>query len=155
MSQSLERGYITQAYNNNESDGTCCLIALIHEGKVSVASIGDSTALLLSQGGQMIELTNEHTPNRYDEYIRVQQAGGRLLHLSSSLRVEGVLQVTRSIGDKDFKQYLSSVPEICSMNIKANDQVLILSSDGIFEKIPKEEIHLHISSLRARGLTLP
>jgi serine/threonine protein phosphatase PrpC len=95
--------------------------ALIHQGKLSIANIGDSTAFLISQGGYITELTSEQTPNRMDEYLRICQNGGKVIQQGNSLRVEGALAVTRSIGDKEFKNVLSSEPETLTVQLKNQD----------------------------------
>lgn len=56
------------------------------------------------------------------------------------MRVEQVLAVSRSIGDKDFKRFIISDPEITSMDISYLDSILILATDGIFKSFGKEEL---------------
>ena len=46
-------------------------------------------------------------------------------------RVDGKLTVTRAIGDVDLKKFIISEPEITQMTIEEDDDLLVLSSDGI------------------------
>ena len=46
-------------------------------------------------------------------------------------RVDGELTVTRAIGDRDLKKFIISEPEITQMTIEEDDDLLVLSSDGI------------------------
>ena len=47
-------------------------------------------------------------------------------------RVDGNLAVSRAIGDIQYKTYLIPEPETVTKEIQEEDDVLILSTDGIF-----------------------
>lgn len=53
-------------------------------------------------------MTQDHTPERADESKRIQELGGVIL----KKRVGGEINVSRAIGDKYYKPYISSEPEI-------------------------------------------
>lgn len=57
------------------ADGTTCLLALIVNCKLTIANLGDSSALLV-RNNQMIELTSEQVPSRIDEYQRIIDRNG-------------------------------------------------------------------------------
>lgn len=63
----------------------------------------------------MIELTSEQTLSRIDEYQRILNQNGQIVPADSELRVQGIVNITRSIGDIELKQYLSAEPEIVSV----------------------------------------
>lgn len=50
------------------------------------------------------ELTRDHHPDRDDERIRVETAGGYVLELGGVARVNGQLAISRAIGDVSFKR---------------------------------------------------
>lgn len=50
------------------------------------------------------ELTKDHHPNREDEKIRVEAAGGYVTEWAGVPRVNGQLAVSRSIGDVPYKR---------------------------------------------------
>jgi serine/threonine protein phosphatase PrpC len=54
----MDAGFLKVAKSKNYSDGTTCLMALINNGVLTVANVGDSSALLV-RNGQMVELTSE------------------------------------------------------------------------------------------------
>jgi serine/threonine protein phosphatase PrpC len=56
------------------------------------------------------------------------------------MRVQGVLAVTRAIGDIAYKDYISSEPEVVSIQISPQDQFLILSTDGLYKSFSKEYV---------------
>jgi serine/threonine protein phosphatase PrpC len=65
------------------------------------------------------------------------------------MRVQGVLAVTRAIGDIAYREYISSEPEISQIQITPQDQFLILSTDGLFKSYSKEYVARKVVQLRA------
>ena len=59
----------------------------------------------------MQKLTNEQTPNREDEHIRILQSNGLITMKNGVARVDGSIAVSRAIGDIQYKQFLISEPE--------------------------------------------
>ena len=47
-------------------------------------------------------------------------------------RVDGSIAVSRAIGDIQYKQFLISEPETETHQIQPDDDLLILSTDGLF-----------------------
>ena len=70
------------------------------------------------------------------------------------MRVQGVLAVSRAIGDINYKDYISSEPEISSIQISHQDQLLILSTDGLYKCYSKSHVANKILELRQKGLSL-
>lgn len=50
------------------------------------------------------ELTRDHHPDRDDEKVRVESAGGYVLQWGGVSRINGQLAVSRAIGDVSFKR---------------------------------------------------
>lgn len=88
------------------------------------------------------ELTRDHHPDRDDERIRVETAGGYVLELGGVPRVNGQLAISRAIGDVSFKSYgVISAPEVTDWQpLTANDSYLVAASDGIFEKLSLQDV---------------
>ncbi|KAH0884293.1 hypothetical protein HID58_060389 [Brassica napus] len=88
------------------------------------------------------ELTKDHHPNREDEKNRVEAAGGYVTEWAGVSRVNGQLAVSRAIGDLTFKSYgVISAPEVLDWQpLLANDSYLVVSSDGIFEKLKVQDV---------------
>ncbi len=49
------------------------------------------------------------------------------------------MAVTRAIGDRRLKQYVSAVPEISMRQLQAEDEFLILASDGVWDVLSNQE----------------
>jgi serine/threonine protein phosphatase PrpC len=73
----------------------------------------------------MRKITVDHTPNRVDERERIINNNGFISNKGGVCRVDGEIAVSRAIGDKNE-------PEVMSYNITDDDDLLILSTDGIF-----------------------
>ncbi len=54
----LDLDFLSLAKDQNLSDGTTCLLALITDCKLTIANLGDSSAILI-RNNQMLELTSE------------------------------------------------------------------------------------------------
>ncbi|KAK9086974.1 hypothetical protein Syun_029368 [Stephania yunnanensis] len=88
------------------------------------------------------ELTTDHHPDRYDERLRVEAAGGYVVDWSGIPRVNGELAVSRAIGDVSFKSYgVTSTPEVTDWQpLTTNDSYLVVASDGIIEKQTTQDV---------------
>ena len=88
------------------NDGTTAVTAVIHGGKVYVANAGDSRAIVVQKGGKTKFMSIDHKPNREDEERRIKALGGKVIHWGR-WRVQGVLAVSRAIGDVALQPYVS------------------------------------------------
>jgi serine/threonine protein phosphatase PrpC len=59
--------------------------------------------------------------------------------------VEGVLAVSRAIGDLNLKPYVTCDPEITTHSLSPEDQYLILASDGLWDVMSNEEVGTFIT----------
>lgn len=50
-------------------------------------------------------------------------------------RIQGSLAVSRGIGDRNLKQWVTAEPETKSLKIKPECEFLILASDGLWDKV--------------------
>ena len=73
--------------------------------------------------------------------------------MRNKLRVQGVLALTRSIGDVQYKSYIINEPETQSYQLSPQDDLLILSSDGLFNCFTKESVVRKVLRLRSAGLS--
>ena len=62
-----------------DRSGSCAVVAFIIEKRVFVVNVGDSRAILSSDGGNFaINLSVDHKPNDDDEQKRILDAGGKV-----------------------------------------------------------------------------
>jgi protein phosphatase 2C len=77
--------------------GSTAVVAVVTPDKIIVSNCGDSRAVLCRSGGA-IPLSSDHKPDRPDELLRVEAAGGRVIYWDGP-RVLGVLAMSRAIGE--------------------------------------------------------
>ncbi|XP_043115369.1 protein phosphatase, Mg2+/Mn2+ dependent, 1Lb [Puntigrus tetrazona] len=121
--------------------GTTCLVALLSEKELTVANVGDSRAVLCDQDGNAVPLSHDHKPYQLKERKRIKKAGG-FISFNGSWRVQGVLAMSRSLGDYPLKNLnvLTPDPDVLTFDLdKLQPQFMILASDGLWDAFSNEE----------------
>ncbi|XP_033763927.1 integrin-linked kinase-associated serine/threonine phosphatase 2C-like [Pecten maximus] len=120
-------------------DGTTVSIVLVVNDTVYTANLGDSQVFLCRQKEDKhipIHLTTVHNPSAYEERIRIQKAGGSV----KEGRVMGVLDVSRSIGDGQYKKHgVTCLPDMKKCQLTQNDRYLLIACDGLWKAFSPEE----------------
>ncbi|XP_058197311.1 probable protein phosphatase 2C 51 isoform X1 [Rhododendron vialii] len=151
----IDTEFSREAFDHGYVSGSTGTVVLLVDSQMLVASVGDSKALLCSAktknalGNEGIpsmvleveELTRDHHPDRDDERARIEAAGG-FVRSWGVPRVNGILAVSRAIGDVYLKRYgVSPVPEVIDWrHLTANDSYLVVASDGIFESLSPQNV---------------
>ncbi|XP_051165445.1 FK506-binding protein 5-like [Leptopilina boulardi] len=121
----------------NINSGSTAVCALLVNKTLYIAWAGDSQAALIKDGNS-IQLVNPHKPNREDEMKRIEKEGGCVIHYGV-WRVNGHLNVSRSIGDKQYKPCISSEPEILKVPFDGSEDFLIIACDGFWDCIDEKK----------------
>jgi protein phosphatase PTC1 len=90
------------------------------------ANAGDARAVLC-RGGKAVRLTYDHKGSDKQEAKRVTDAGGFMM----SGRVNGVLAVTRSLGDSSMKEFVVGSPYTTETELCDEDEFMIIACDGV------------------------
>jgi protein phosphatase PTC1 len=97
------------------------------------ANVGDAR-IVLCRNGRALRLSYDHKGSDENEGRRVASAGGLILNN----RVNGVLAVTRALGDAYMKDLVTGHPYTTETVIQADqDEFLILACDGVSEDATK------------------
>nr|XP_033796440.1 protein phosphatase 1K, mitochondrial-like [Geotrypetes seraphini] len=125
------------------SAGTTATVALLqNDSELLVASVGDSRAILCTEG-RAEPLTDDHTPRRRDERERIEQSGGFIeWNRVNEPYVNGKLAMTRSIGDVQMKSFgVTAQPEMRRVKLHhSKDSFLVLTTDGVSGAMENQEI---------------
>ncbi|KAK2453284.1 protein phosphatase 2C [Trifolium repens] len=116
--------------------GSTAVVAVVSTTEIVVANCGDSRAVI-GRAGEAIDLSTDHKPDRPDELMRIEEAGGRVINWNGH-RVLGVLATSRSIGDQYLRPYVISKPEVTVTKRTIDDEFLILASDGLWGVMSSE-----------------
>lgn len=142
----LDQAFSHQWTSRNEdkiSPGTTATVALIRDGyELIIGHIGDSVAILC-RGKEPRRLTLDHEPTDPEEKLRIEAYGGQILiDNQNTARVNGRLNMTRSIGDLDLKPYgVTAQADLERRSLKhGKDKFLVLLTDGISSVLTDQEI---------------
>lgn len=83
-------------------------------------------------------LSTKHTPDLPEEKERVQKAGGAVVWYGT-WRVNGLLSVSRSIGDKSLNSVVIAEPSVRIEPCTEQDEFLIVATDGLWDLVKHEE----------------
>lgn len=125
--------------NLTRACGTTATVVVLVGDQFSVAHVGDSRAVLSNQNGAITRLFEDHKPGRRDEMERIESAGGLVVKVSGTFRVNGVLAVSRAIGDAELKKYVISKPDVWSFSLSGEEEFLIMASDGLWDHVTDAE----------------
>ena len=92
--------------DTSDRSGSCALVALIFENKIYIANIGDSRAIMSSNGGVKIKaLTNDHKPNNPKEFERAIKNGSKV-YADDNDETDRDISKLKFIKDKtEFEKY--------------------------------------------------
>lgn len=129
--------------------GCTATVCLFDDKKAYFANAGDSR-IIISKGGVAYSMTVDHKPESDEERIRIYKAEGWV----SEGRVKGNLNLSRSLGDLEFKQnkkispeeqMITANPEITSCELKDLD-FIFLGCDGVYDCLTNQEVVDFINS---------
>lgn len=139
-----------QGFMRTDEGSTAIVVAVSHEHLV-VANLGDSRAVLC-RNGELVELSEDHKPNKEGEMVRIIAAhgfvggpkGDRIFR-----KGRGSLSVSRAFGDFSYKQQLdlppnmqmvTAEPDVRIVERKSTDSFLFLGCDGVFERFGNQQV---------------
>ncbi|KAI7872881.1 phosphatase 2C-like domain-containing protein [Spinellus fusiger] len=102
---------------------TSCVERILHTGNV-----GDARAVLCRRG-KAVRLSYDHKGSDRQEAKRIMDLGGFMMNN----RVNGVLAVTRSLGDSVMKEFVVGNPYTTETELTQEDTFLILACDGLWD----------------------
>ncbi len=123
---------------------TANVIMLEDDKAIHIANAGDSRAVLC-RSGKAFPLSFDHKPDNAIEKERIEKAGSVI----TEGRVDGNLNLSRSIGDLKYKKNkkltpaehpVTANPDPSKVLRKPEDEFIIMGCDGIWEKKDNQEM---------------
>lgn len=93
------------------------------------ANCGDARATLGKLDGTAVRLSTDHKAWDASEQARIAEAGGFVFRG----RVMGILAITRSLGDRQYKEWVVSDPYVSVTEVTPADAFVIVACDGIWD----------------------
>jgi protein phosphatase 1L len=127
----------------NLTGGATALVTLILKDKIYIANAGDSRAVLL-RDENTLRITTDHKPDIPEEEERIIKSGGMVTKVSNKQgktisRVNGMLAVSRALGDVFLQPFVSAEPQIHQIDLSENNRVIILACDGLWDVVNDDE----------------
>ncbi|CAI5757387.1 unnamed protein product [Candida verbasci] len=119
-----------------------------HKRMLYTSNVGDSRIILFREG-KSYRLSYDHKASDTNEINRIENQGGLIL----KNRVNGVLAVTRSLGDTYMKDLVIGKPFTTSTEIRKDDEFIILACDGVWDVISDQKAGKFVSDLFRKGAT--
>ena len=128
-----------------DSIGCTANVILIEDmKKLYVANAGDSRCVM-ARNNKCIPLSFDHKPDNEEEKNRIEKAGSTI----TEGRVDGNLNLSRSLGDLKYKQNknlhpeehpVTANPDIYEYELTGEEDFIIMGCDGIWETKSNEEM---------------
>ncbi|KAG9391709.1 Protein phosphatase [Carpediemonas membranifera] len=127
------------------STAVCCYIDKeaktdSRDGVIYVSNVGDARAVLGIRNQEntfaVKELSHDHKVTDRDEIDRINSSGGFV----SQNRVNGILGVSRALGDHLLKELVISDPFMTTTDIANGVEFVVLGCDGIFDVLTNDQV---------------
>ncbi|OMH81099.1 Protein phosphatase 2C-like protein [Zancudomyces culisetae] len=102
--------------------------------KLYTANVGDARATL-GRNEDAARMTYDHKGEDFQESLRITENGGFMINN----RVNGVLAVTRALGDSTMKRVVVGNPYVTVTTLDKENDVLILACDGLWDVCTDEQ----------------
>lgn len=140
--------------NGQDTSGCTSVTAIVTPTHILCANAGDSRCVM-GTGSTAKPLSEDHKPLGDSEKARILEAGGFV----QWNRVDGELAVSRGLGDFSYKnielqphkQKVTCCPDITVHQRTAQDDVLLLACDGLWDVMSTEEAVATIREIYASG----
>lgn len=116
---------------SGSDSGTTAAGFYLIEDRFYAVNCGD-TRIVIGVSDGVSTLTLDHKPNVPEELQRIEDGGGFVISFGVS-RVQGILAVSRSIGDKSLKPYVIAEPRIAEGRLGRENDFLIIACDGVWD----------------------
>ncbi|KAG0083189.1 Protein phosphatase 2C 1 [Podila epicladia] len=126
------------ALQQGRASGCTAIMAYIRkEGNDRVlytGNVGDARAVLCHKG-KAVRLSYDHKGSDTTEAQRILDVGGFVMNN----RVNGVLAVTRALGDSSMKEFVIGAPYTTRTEVGPDNPYLILACDGLWDVCSDQE----------------
>lgn len=126
----LARAFVrgNQRLSSVSAGTTASVVLVIDNWYLVTANVGDSK-VILCDGGRALELTAGHRTSLASEAERIKKHGGTII----GDRINGILAVTRSLGDTEFGDVVTAYPTVTDCLVGPSTEFAVIASDGLWD----------------------
>lgn len=140
----LNKVYLTK---QDTSGSTLNIVYIdLNDRKIHTVNLGDSRAIL-GYNDKVRALTRDNKPTHKTEQKYIEKQGGMV----RKGRVQGVLAMSRSVGDKDISRYINDKPAYNKTNLTNDIQFVLHATDGLFDVMSNKEIYNFVLEHKKSG----
>jgi len=122
----------------SEESGTTAAHFYVLGDEFLAANAGDTRVVIGTTDGVQV-LTKDHRPGFPEEKDRIEGLGGQVISYGMP-RVQGVLSVSRALGDAFLKPYVSGEPRIVEGYLGKENDYAVVACDGLWDVMSPEEV---------------
>lgn len=111
-------------------------------GETFLAANAGDTRVVIGTADGAESLTVDHKPGLEYEAVRIERLGGRVIHFDIP-RVQGILAISRSLGDPFLKPFVVCEPRVLEGLLGRENDYAVLACDGIWDVLsPRDAIEV-------------
>ena len=115
--------------------GNTATVVFINNRLLYCANVGDSSCCLIGKNAEFISVDHKCTNKK--EIKRIEKEGGKII----DNRLEGILAVSRGMGDFDLKSKgLSAEPHVTKRLIDHSLNYCVIASDGVWDVLTPDDV---------------
>jgi serine/threonine protein phosphatase PrpC len=118
--------------------GTTAATFYIIDKRYIVSNVGDTRVIIGTEAGVDL-LTIDHKPSLPEERLRIEESGGFIFGHGTP-RVQGILAVSRALGDASLKPFVSPEPRIVEGYLGIENDFVILACDGVWDVLTPQDV---------------
>jgi protein phosphatase 1L len=119
-------------------DGAAAATLYIKGEKFVVANSGD-TRVIIGKGDDWLQLTLDHKPDVPEERQRIERLGGSVI-VWGVPRVQGILAMSRALGDPSLKPFVTAEPRITEGLLGKENDLAVIACDGVWDVLKPREV---------------
>jgi serine/threonine protein phosphatase PrpC len=123
----VDRHIVESGYDS----GTTAAGIYIFNDHFYAVNCGD-TRIVIGTEHDVSMLTLDHKPNLPEELQRIEKDGGSVISFGVA-RVQGILAVSRAIGDRSLKPYIIAEPRIAEGYLGRENDFIVIACDGVWD----------------------
>lgn len=137
----LREAYLaTDAYvlSRTAESGAAAATLHVFGDRFLAANAGDARVVMGTARGAM-QLTLDHKPHLPEERSRIEGLGGRVVFYDVP-RVQGILAMSRALGDLGLKPYVTAEPRIVEGFLGTENDFAVVACDGVWDVLTPNKV---------------